>query len=298
MWIQILLLAISIIPVFLLLWFFEKQDKGKKEPLKLKWKVFKWGLLAVLFAAFIEVNIEIIIKMISMNFFVYIFLTAFVLAAMTEEALKMWVVKKFVFKDRHFDEVMDGITYTIIASLGFAMMENIFYVLDGGIGVGIIRALMSVPAHAMFSGIMGYYIGKARFMNTPWDGRALLWKGYAIAVLYHGLFNFFLLSESALMFLVFPLLIIMGVHLNQKIKSARFEDKVDKIKPKKVCIRGIIKIFIASIISIIGTISFIGTIILVENGEDGYSDDNILYSGGFALFTFLISFLIVRGKKT
>ena len=39
---------------------------------------------------------------------------------------------------------MDGITYCIIASMGFAMLENVVYTFEFGIGIGILRAFTAV----------------------------------------------------------------------------------------------------------------------------------------------------------
>ncbi len=54
----VLLIILSILPAALLLWYFERQDKGHKEPHKLKWKIFRWGILATVFAIFIEIFVE------------------------------------------------------------------------------------------------------------------------------------------------------------------------------------------------------------------------------------------------
>ena len=58
---------------------------------------------------------------------------------------------------------MDGIVYATAAGLGFATIENILYVLDGGIAVGIIRAIASVPGHVVFACIWGFALGTAKF---------------------------------------------------------------------------------------------------------------------------------------
>ncbi len=120
---------------------------------------------------------------------------------------------------------MDGITYAIIASLGFATVENIMYVLDGGFMVALIRAIFSVPAHALFSGIMGFYIGIAKFAVKEKRRDFLIWKGLGFAVFYHGTFNFLLFSEVVwLIAMVVPLMIVMWMHLKRVIKRAHHFD--------------------------------------------------------------------------
>ncbi|MFH1534330.1 MAG: PrsW family glutamic-type intramembrane protease, partial [Nitrospirota bacterium] len=269
----ILLLVISIIPAVILLWYFNKQDKGEKEPRKLMWKVFIWGVVAAIFAVIIELNIEDLYRYLGINpietFWLYIFLTAFVTAAFVEEAVKLWVVKTRVYNNKNFNEVMDGITYTIIASLGFATFENIFYVMDGGFGIGILRAVMSVPAHALFSGIMGFYIGKAKFAKSSGQTTKLIFIGFAYAVFYHGLFDFLLFTQTALMFLAIPLLVVMGLHLKSKIKLAYFHDHLTNREPRKLTITRIVKVIIATILILFGTASVIGSIMLTQDPTSG-----------------------------
>lgn len=291
----IILVLISILPAIFLLWFFEKQDKGEKEPKKLKNKVFLWGIISTIIAAAAEINMEAILP--SMNAWVYLFIIAFITTAAIEEGLKFWIVKRVAYNHKKFNEIMDGITYTIIAGLGFAVLENLLYVLQRGIATGILRAVLAVPGHALFSGVMGYYIGKAKFEKTPWDARNLLWKGFGLAVLYHGLYDFFLLSESMLAFAVVPLMIFMAVHLRHLIKKARFEDKVDKKKPTPLNFKRGLKIISATIFVMAGVMSLVGTWLLIDQKEADYTYIDLLYSAIFALILFVIGYFIIRKKK-
>lgn len=258
--------------------------------------------MATIFAIMIELPIDgIILNFVDpvKEFWIYIFLSSFVVAALVEEALKLWIVKEHVFRSKHFDEVMDGITYTIIASLGFATLENVLYVLEGGIGIGILRAVISVPSHALFSGIMGFYIGKSKFAKEKKQGNKLLLRGLLFAIFYHGTFNFLLFTETMAAFLVIPLMIIMTIHLKTLIKQARFEDKVDgQKKPQELTIGRILRIFFSTILIIIGTGSIIGTVILISDPSSGYDSSDLVGSIIFAFVLYLLSFgLIRKGRK-
>jgi RsiW-degrading membrane proteinase PrsW (M82 family) len=89
-----------------------------------------------------------------------------------------------------FNEVYDGILYSVAASLGFATLENIMYVvMGGGYGVALLRALLSVPGHALWGVIMGYYVGRARFAPAQQRGGLVL-HGVGLAVFWHGLYDF------------------------------------------------------------------------------------------------------------
>ncbi len=86
-----------------------------------------------------------------------------------------------------FDEPMDGLVYGVAASLGFATLENVLYVAQGGLGVAMLRAVTSIPAHATFGAIMGYYVGQAHFRRGR--SRALLLKALLIPTLLHGVYD-------------------------------------------------------------------------------------------------------------
>jgi protease PrsW len=60
--------------------------------------------------------------------------------------------------------------------------------------VGIGRAVLSVPGHALFGVIMGYYFSLAKFI--PLKTSSYLVKSMLIPALIHGLFDFFLNSMS------------------------------------------------------------------------------------------------------
>jgi len=94
----------------------------------------------------------------------------FLVVAPVEEVLKFGAVMAVVFASREFNEWYDGILYAMVASLGFATLENIFYVVSLGVGVGMLRFVLSVPAHALFGGIMGFFLSGAKFSRRsfPW----------------------------------------------------------------------------------------------------------------------------------
>jgi len=112
---------------------------------------------------------------------------AFMLAAIPEEIFKYLVLVFFCLRLPEFDEPMDGIVYGVAVSLGFATFENILYVMDGGIGVALMRALTAVPAHALTGAIMGYYIGFS-LLTTKKTRYFIL--ALAVPVLLHGAYDF------------------------------------------------------------------------------------------------------------
>jgi len=119
-----------------------------------------------------------------------------VLAPMIEEYSKFTVVRRTVYNDPEFDESMDGLVYAAAAALGFASLENIFYVVSAYTKAGSsaavstfwFRALLSVPAHALFSAQWGAALGKAKF-EPPELRAGIIRRGLLTAMIGHGLWN-------------------------------------------------------------------------------------------------------------
>lgn len=113
---------------------------------------------------------------------------AFLQAAIPEELCKWLVLALYATRQRAFDEPMDGLVYGAVASIGFATLENVAYVTEGGMGVGVLRALTAVPGHAFMGAIMGYFIGQARLGDGSRAFAAL--ASLAVPTVLHGLYDF------------------------------------------------------------------------------------------------------------
>lgn len=118
---------------------------------------------------------------------------AFIAVALTEEASKFFFVRRFLFRHDEFNEPFDGITYAVMVSMGFATLENILYVMQGGMQVALLRMFTAVPAHATFGVLMGYFMGLAKFRKQRfiYNIAALL-----TATLFHGAYDFFLMQKN------------------------------------------------------------------------------------------------------
>jgi len=116
--------------------------------------------------------------------------TAFVSAALIEEAVKLAVLKVTLFRSPDFTQKIDGITYAVFLGLGFALAENLTHVSLWEIGM--VRAFTAVPAHALFGVSMGFWLGMYRFRAERW----MLGMALAIPVLLHGVYNLLLMTDS------------------------------------------------------------------------------------------------------
>lgn len=202
------LVLLALAPTFALFTIFYLRDKYEKEPLKLLLKVFVLGGLAIVPIATIELWLFGLfgIDPIRPSTLVITLLSNIFMVGLVEEGFKFLIVRGYVWRHKEFNEPYDGIMYTVMASLGFATVENILYVLPMGLQIGLLRAFLSVPLHALTAVIMGYYIGVAKYDKIPYCNRHLI-KGFVAAVLIHGVFNFFVSSQTWYLIGLAPVLI-------------------------------------------------------------------------------------------
>ena len=204
-------LLASLAPVLIILFYIYFRDKYDKEPLGLLLKALLVGIVVVVPVIFTErMLMNLMPQSSKVAAAAY---HAFVVAGSTEELFKFLALYLLVWKSPSFNEKFDGIVYAVFVSLGFAGVENVLYVMDGGMQTALTRALTAVPAHAIFGITMGYYLGIAHMykeLQGPYLARALL-----VPILLHGIYDFILMVEVGWLLLLFiPYVIalyIMGI---------------------------------------------------------------------------------------
>lgn len=87
----------------------------------------------------------------------YNVLLYFVVVALSEEGFKYLLLKKRTWYSSEFNCQFDGVVYAVFVALGFALWENISYVLMYGLGTAAVRAVTAVPGHACFGVFMGRF---------------------------------------------------------------------------------------------------------------------------------------------
>lgn len=182
-------LAIAILPAIGLIYLFKKWDQKRPEPPGAIRNAMILGAVSCVPAVIIELVLTAAIG--ERNTEAQgAFLKSFVVAAGTEEALKLGVVLLFFWRKPSFNETMDGILYTAAASLGFALLENVLYA-GGNLILGLARAISAVPLHATCSGLMGYFVGVAKMRGSA---GSRIFLGYFIAVMIHGVYDWAVFS--------------------------------------------------------------------------------------------------------
>jgi protease PrsW len=214
----LILVFISIIPPLAFLLYIHHLDSIEPEPHGLILKALILGGVAVIPAAIMEFLLGRLLGFAAgagmvpasvMEGVSAAAFNSFVVIAPVEEALKLGVVLLFIWKNPNFNEENDGIVYVGAAAIGFSMLENVFYVVQSGLGTGIMRAVTSIPLHTFTGVIMGYFVGIAKF--TPEKKAGYIGLGFIVAYLIHAAYDTFALSGTAVALLIIPLVIALFI---------------------------------------------------------------------------------------
>ena len=193
------LVFLSLAPVLIILVYVYFRDKYEQEPWDLLLKAILMGASITLPVVLVE-SFLVEVKPLMGRFGNAAYMS-FLVAGLTEESFKFIALYLLIWRNPAFNEKFDGIVYAVFVALGFAGIENILYVFQNGAGVGLIRALTAVPAHALFGITMGYYFGIAHMVKE--FRRPFLWLSLLIPVFLHGIYDFILFSGSPLLIMVF-----------------------------------------------------------------------------------------------
>ncbi|MCK8517567.1 PrsW family intramembrane metalloprotease [Methanoculleus sp. 7T] len=216
------ILALALGPGIFWAWYFYRRDKFEPEPASLIVKIFLLGVLVTFPVAFVEGFVGL--------FVASSLIMGVIIAPIVEEYGKFWVVRRFAYRDTEFDEPMDGIVYAASAALGLASLENVIYVFAAyatspslAIGTIVVRAIFSVPGHALFSSVWGYALGRAKFTAAA-QRPGIVFRGLALAMVLHGIFNLLLFTADVVAYtmIAFILVLIPGLWIlaDRNIRSA------------------------------------------------------------------------------
>lgn len=257
---SLFLTMLAVLPAIVLSVYIFRKDRVEKEPVSLllilfflgmiscfpiaRVESFLIGIVEVLFRPFgyIDANGTLLVS--DSVFYIYNFVKYFLVVALVEEAFKFIILYFVTNNNKNFNCLFDGIIYAVFVSLGFAALENIFYVLENGFANAIMRAVLSVPAHMFFAVLMGYYYTfwhvekeivtmekKLKFDNVMYSGVPEFLPGknkqnmILIPILAHGLYDFSCTTGTLAGLFVFVLFVVfMYVTCFRKVKKMSVAD--------------------------------------------------------------------------
>ena len=219
------LLLATILPSILIILFFVYSDKFK-EPKGEILKVFFYGILITIPAYFLNTYLDAFWYN---NFRVSEgLISSFLTAAPVEEGLKLSILYFFVYKMKDFNEPIDGIVYGVTASLGFATLENFYYVYlladyfeTSSMSLAILRSFSAVPAHAVFGVFMGYFFMKYVFIKK---GDNLLFA-FVVPFVLHGCYNLFASSNFIVSLSLILISWIIALRMFSRLKKTQKDKK-------------------------------------------------------------------------
>ncbi len=149
---------------------------------------------------------------------------AFILYAFVEEFFKWFLLYFFAYQQAIFTSRYDGIIFGVSLSLGFASLENVFYLIANGLETAIGRALLPVSSHALFGVLMGYYLGRAKM--EPQQKARHLTLSLFFPILLHSVYDLILVVFD-MYFLIgmIPFMLLLWWLALKKVKRAHQLDQ-------------------------------------------------------------------------
>ncbi len=246
---DLITLGVALLPTIVIFTIVLANARAKREPFKKVASVFTISALSCIPAAILEgIGIGIITAVLSAmgsgvskedlgvtGFAIYNAVQFVFIVGLAEEACKYFTFKWIIFHDREFDNTYDGVIYGAASALGFATLENLMYVFldnDSPLYTAIMRAILSVPMHAVTGIVMGYYFGicKYRKYNNVNADTHPQRGAFIFSVILHGVYDWWVstgemfddmsgtLMYSVLAVIMLFIYILLGrtVHLAKK----------------------------------------------------------------------------------
>ncbi|MGE7270324.1 glutamic-type intramembrane protease PrsW [Brevibacillus panacihumi] len=211
---MIALIGAAIAPGIAIMSYFYLRDSFEPEPISMVIRSFIFGMLLV-------IPIMVLQYIMQNEWYWRDTIVAEVFqSAVVEEFFKWMVIFFTAYKHVEFDEPYDGIVYAVAVSLGFATLENLFYLIINGTNIAFWRALLPVSSHALFAVWMGYYLGKAKFTQSTQSQRFFLWISLILPICLHAIYNAIFLAIQNWLLAIIPFMIFLWWQGMKKVQRA------------------------------------------------------------------------------
>lgn len=245
---RLVVLAFSLIPTLILVGFVLYSDRRNKEPVRNIIICLLSGILSVALSGYLE---QLVMPYIGNNIILtYIF-------AFIEEISKMAIFFLFVFDNKYYDDLYDGLVYMMLIALSFAGLENVMYAfsestIQESISLSIMRDITTIPLHVICGIIIGYFLSLSSFSKDKGRKYINILLALLLSGALHGTFNSLMNllenlninynnSLQVILFEALPLILIMialfivavkFIKKNIKLNEVYMENKEYDVKHK------------------------------------------------------------------
>ena len=204
---NLILIVAAVLPAWFLLRAVYRADRLEKEPMKLLLSLVVLGIISTTLAATAEqLGSYVLSRLLPEDSLLAQAMMYFGIVAFSEEGFKYLLLKNRTWRSPHFNCQFDAVVYAVFVSLGFALWENIGYVMAYGLGAAGARALTAVPGHACFGVFMGTWYGIAKRCDLSGfeeESARARRSALLIPALLHGLYDFIASMQVEYLGLVF-----------------------------------------------------------------------------------------------
>lgn len=228
-----IILGAALLPPLFLMWKVYQNDTIEKEPTGLLIKIVIFGMISTIPAMILEMIGQTVMDA-ALGIpqgRLYNLIMYFIVVAGAEELVKYLAMKIPTWKNENFNYVFDGVVYGVASALGFAALENLLYVLDGGLATAGMRALTSIPIHCICGVYMGHYYGIAK--AADYNGEKAICakmkrRAFLIPILIHGAYDFIVSDpEEALILLFLIYVIVIDIFAIRSLKKySKFDVRI------------------------------------------------------------------------
>ena len=214
------LIAAAVIPAIVLLIRVWRLDRLEKESPMLLLNLVMQGIFATFLAMLAEkAGTWLLERTFVPESFVFQILLYFIVVGLSEEGFKYMMLKRRTWRNPEFNCQFDGVVYAVSVSLGFALFENIEYVMLYGFSTAVVRSVTAIPGHACFGVFMGAFYGAAkRLQNYGKRGASAFvrWMAVIVPTLLHGAYDYIASNtqvQGSLYFLAFIAALFLAAFL-------------------------------------------------------------------------------------
>ena len=195
-----ILIVSAVVPAIFLMVKVYRSDRLDKESPALLGNLVVAGILSALIAMVLEwIGQAVLGAFVEENTRTYNIWLYFVVVAFSEEGAKYFMMNRRTWNSPEFNCQYDAVVYAVFVSLGFALWENLSYVMHYGFTTALVRAVTAIPGHACFGVFMGVFYVLSRGCSYLGEhGRSTFFRVLSVLcpALIHGAYDYIASTSS------------------------------------------------------------------------------------------------------